>query len=245
MRPACAIGLLLWATAIAAGEPLYRLPWEDSRSFMIIQASDGRITTHITKATFHAVDIEMPVGVPVVAARAGVVEALEQGQGEHPEDEPSSYEGNFVRIRHGDGTAAIYAHLAPHSLAVKLGDAVGPGQLLGRSGASGDVVAPHLHFAVIRRQTNASGWPEDVSLPVTFFVGTPPVAFPPRAAVRVTAYYSGPARAPRAPSEWQPLVPWRAVVLAPWEEIRAWCLLAAWIAAGIAGVAWFWKFSRE
>ena len=156
MRPACAIGLLFWATAIAAGEPLYRLPWEDSRSFMIIQASDGRITTHITKATFHAVDIEMPVGVPVVAARAGVVEALEQGQGEHPEDEPSSYEGNFVRIRHGDGTAAIYAHLAPHGLAVKLGDPVQTGQLLGRSGASGDVLAPHLHFAVIRRQTNAS-----------------------------------------------------------------------------------------
>ena len=135
--------------------------------------------------------------------------------------------------------------LSPKPSGLKSGDTVQTGQLLGRSGASGDVVAPHLHFAVIRRQTNASGWPEDVSLPVTFFVGTPPVAFPPRAAVRVTAYYSGPARAPRAPSEWQPLVPWRRVALAPWEEVRAWCLLAAWIAAGIAGMAWFWKFSRK
>jgi murein DD-endopeptidase MepM/ murein hydrolase activator NlpD len=245
MRPACGIGLLLWVTPIAAAEPLYRLPWNDARPFMIVQAPDGRITTHITKATFHAVDIEMPVGVPVVAARAGIVEALEEEHGKHPEEEPSSYEGNFLRIQHGDGTAAIYAHLAPHSLAVKVGETVQAGQLLGRSGASGDVVQPHLHFALVRRQTNASGWSEEISLPVTFFVGVPPVAFPPRAAVRVTADYSGPVRAPRAPSEWQPLVPWRPIVLAPWEEIRAWCLLAAWIAAGVAGFGWFWRFSRE
>jgi murein DD-endopeptidase MepM/ murein hydrolase activator NlpD len=235
--------LLLWAFA-ARGEVFYRLPWAEGLSFMFSQAGDGHITTHFTKATLHAVDVAMPVGVQVLAARAGFVEALEAEQGSSAEEEPASYEGNFVRLHHDDGTAAIYAHLAPHSLVVKLGDRVQAGQLLGRSGASGDVLAPHLHFAVLRRQKNASGWTEETSVPVTFYVGVPPVAFPPRSAVTVTANYSSPAQAPRAPSEWRPLVPWKPAALSLWDVVRAWCLLAAWLAAGIAGIAWFWKFSR-
>ena len=116
--------------------------------------------------------------------------------------------------------------------------------MLGRSGASGDVTAPHLHFAVLRRQNNASGWLEETSVPVTFYVGVPPVAFSPRAALTVTANYASPARTPRTPSEWQPLVRWQPVALGLWDELRAWCLLAGWLAAGIAGMAWFWRFSR-
>ena len=243
MRCAClAIGLL-WAAACHA-DALYRLPWPEGLSFMFTQAADGRITTHFTKATLHAVDIAMPVGVPVLAARSGIVEALEADHGASPEEEPASYEGNFVRVRHGDGTAAIYAHLAPHTVAVSAGQAVHAGQFLARSGASGDIAAPHLHFAVIRVQKNGAGWAEEISVPVRFYVGVPPVAFPPRSAVTVTANYSAPAQAPRAPSEWRPLVPWRPALLGPWEEMRAWCLLTAWLAAGVAGMAWFWKFSR-
>jgi murein DD-endopeptidase MepM/ murein hydrolase activator NlpD len=240
MRPACLV-LLLWALA-ADAEVLYRLPWPEGMSFMFTQVSDGRITSHFTLATLHAVDIAMPVGVPVLAARAGKIEALEA---ESPADDPASYEGNFVRVRHEDGTAAIYAHLAQRSLVVKIGDAVQVAQLLGYSGASGDVLEPNLHFAVVRPRKNAAGWAEDVSIPVLFYVGVPPTAFPPRSALTATANYSGPARAPRAPSEWQPLVPWQPTVLEPWEAARAWCLVAAWIAAGIAGMAWFWKFAAE
>ena len=39
-------------------------------------------------------------------------------------------------------------------------------------------------------------------------------------------------------------LPWKPATLNVWDEVRAWCLLAAWLAAGIAGMAWFWKFSR-
>lgn len=241
MRLACLAPLLVWAL-VAEAEVRYRLPWPEGMSFMFTQVSDGRITSHFTAATLHAVDIAMPVGIPVLAARAGTIEALEA---DSPTEEPTSYEGNFVRVRHEDGTAAIYAHLATRSLAVKIGDAVQAAQLLGFSGMSGDVVEPNLHFSVVRRRQNAAGWAEDVSIPVLFYVGDPPVAFPPRSALTATANYSGPAPAPRAPSEWQPLVPWRPTVLGPWEEVRAWCLVIAWIAAGIAGMAWFWKFSLE
>jgi murein DD-endopeptidase MepM/ murein hydrolase activator NlpD len=244
MRLLCLVISLLWALA-AAAEVLYRLPWPEGMSFMFTQVSDGRITSHFTKATLHAVDIAMPVGVPVLAARAGTVEALEGEQGSSPGEEPASYEGNFVRVHHDDGTAAIYAHLAPHSLAVRLGDAVQAGQVLGRSGATGDVLQPHLHFAVVRKQKNSSGWAEEVSVPVTFYIGVPAVVFPPRAALRVTANYSSAAQSPRTPSEYEPLVPWKPATLGPIEEAAAWCQLAAWLACGIAGLAWFWRFWKQ
>jgi murein DD-endopeptidase MepM/ murein hydrolase activator NlpD len=224
---------------------LYRLPWPEGLSFMFTQVSDGRITSHFTKAMLNAIDIAMPVGVPVLAARSGVVEALEVEHRSGLEDEPLTYEGNFVRLRHEDGTAAIYAHLAWHGIAVAIGEHVQAGQLLAYSGASGDVTQAHLHFAVTRTEKNASGWPEEISIPVQFYVGVPPVVFAPRAALSVTASYSGAAPAPRAPSDWQPLVPWRPAMLGPWAEAGAWALLAACFASGVAGMMWFWRFSRQ
>jgi murein DD-endopeptidase MepM/ murein hydrolase activator NlpD len=237
-----AIGLL-WAGSLNA-ETLYRLPWADGRSFMFTQAPGGRITSHFTKATLNAVDIAMPEGTPVVAAREGVVESMEMHQGASADEEPLTYEGNFVRVRHADGTAAIYAHLKYRGVVVAVGDAVTSGQLLGYSGATGDVEEPHLHFAVIRTQRNSAGWQEEVSVPVKFYVGVPPMPFSPRTAQRVTANYSGAAEAPRAPSEAR-LLPWKPRVLEPGEEVRAWATLALWLACAIAGFAWFWKFSRK
>jgi len=235
MRVAClAIGLL--CAGAAGAEELYRLPWPEGLSFMFTQAPGGRITSHFTKATLNAVDIAMPEGVPVVAARSGVVEAVETTQGAGPEEDPLTYEGNFVRVRHDDGTAAIYAHLRHQGVVVAVGDAVSPGQLLGYSGATGDVLEPQLHFAIMR---------EDASLPVTFYVGRPPLAFPPRAALRVTANYSGPAQWPRAPSEGDPLMAWKPHALEPDEEAVAWRVLALWLACGLVALACFWRFSRN
>jgi len=233
---------LLWA-AIAGAEVLYRLPWPEGLSYMFTQVPDGRITSHFTKARLNAVDIGMPAGVSVLSARAGVVEAVEAEQA--PDEEPATYEGNFVRVRHDDGTAAVYAHLQYHSVAVTPGESVRAGQMLARSGASGDAARPHLHFAVTRVEKNSAGWPEEISLPVTFYVGVPPVAFAPRAALTVKANYSSAADAPRTPRETAPMVPWKRTELRPEEEPRAWLQLALWFAAGLAGVAWFWGFARK
>lgn len=232
----------LLCAAPAGAEVLYRLPWPEGLSYMFTQVPDGRITSHFTKATLNAVDIAMPEGVSVLSARPGVVEAAEAEQG--PDQEPATYEGNFVRVRHDDGTAALYAHLQYRSVVVAPGETVRAGQVLGRSGASGDAPRPHLHFAVTRVQKNSSGWPEEISLPVTFYVGVPPIAFAPRAALTVKANYSGAAEPPRTPRETAPLVPWKRAELRPEEEPRAWLELALWLAAGLAGLAWFWRFSR-
>lgn len=232
MRAVClAIGFA-WA-ASAGGEVLYRLPWPEGLSFMFTQVSDGRITTHFTKATLYAVDIAMPVGVPVLAARAGIVESLEMRQGATPGEDPLTYEGNFVRVRHEDGTASVYAHLRHDSGAVVAGQRVESGQLLAYSGSTGDVLEPHLHFAVLRGEA---------SIPVMFYVGAPPIAFAPRAALSVRATYTGPAETPRTATEYAPLVPWTRPA---GGEAGAWRALALWIACGIAGLALFWMFSRR
>src|SRR5687767_13519649 len=212
MRVACiAIGLT-WAAA-AGAEVLYRLPWPEGSSFMFTQVHGGRITTHFTKATLHAVDIGMPEGTPVLAARMGIVEALQADHGASEDEGPLTYEGNFVRVRHGDGTAATYAHLKHQGVMVAVGDGIEAGQLLGVSGASGDVVEPHLHFVVTRVQVNSSGWREEVSIPVQFYVGAPTIAFAPRAALIAKADYSRSVDAPRAPSEGPSFVSWKRPAL--------------------------------
>ena len=44
---------------------------------------------------------------------------------------------------------ALYAHLQPGSIKVRVGDNVKPGQVIGLVGDSGNSIAPHLHFQVI------------------------------------------------------------------------------------------------
>jgi murein DD-endopeptidase MepM/ murein hydrolase activator NlpD len=135
----------------------------------------------------------------------------------------------------------VNTHLKYRGVAVALDDTVETGQLLGYSGASGDVEEPHLHFAAVRTVKNSAGWQEEISVPVKFYVGVPPVAFSPRAGLIVTANYSGNAEVPWAPSEAPLSRGWRPT-LEPGEESRAWSQLALWLAAGVAGLAWYWKF---
>jgi murein DD-endopeptidase MepM/ murein hydrolase activator NlpD len=238
-----AIGLA-WAATTAAEEVLYRLPWGEGGSFMFTQVPGGRITSHFTKGTLHAVDIAMPEGVPVLAARGGKVEALQAHHGASRDEEPLTYEGNFVRVRHADGTAATYAHLRHQGVAVAVGERIDAGGLVGYSGVTGDVIEPHLHFVVTREQRNSSGWTEEVSVPVKFYVGAPPIAFAPRAALIATANYSRPADAPRTPSEGGSLASVQRRTLQPGDETAAWMSLAFWLACGVAAMVWFWRFTR-
>jgi Peptidase family M23 len=53
--------------------------------------------------------------------------------------------GNHVIVETG-GTYALYAHLAPGSVAVTSGQRVGAGEVIGRVGHTGNSTAPHLHF---------------------------------------------------------------------------------------------------
>lgn len=56
--------------------------------------------------------------------------------------------GNAVIVAHTDGFESTYCHLQQGSVRVKLGDAVKPGQDLGRVGLSGNTEFAHLHFGL-------------------------------------------------------------------------------------------------
>ena len=60
----------------------------------------------------------------------------------------SSSAGEYIAIDHGNGIHTRYLHLKSGSRAVKLGDAVKKGQLLGYMGATGNVTGAHLHFDI-------------------------------------------------------------------------------------------------
>jgi len=93
---------------------------------------------------FHAgIDLPAAQGRPVTTAGFGrVVFAGYQAGGW----------GNFVVIEHRFGLRSLYAHLS--SFAVRRGQSVSAGQLLGRVGATGHAYGPHLHFELFLRGAN-------------------------------------------------------------------------------------------
>ena len=59
--------------------------------------------------------------------------------------------GGLVLIKHGDGMVTAYAH--NETLGVARGDAVKRGQVIAKSGATGSVDEPQLHFEIRRGRT--------------------------------------------------------------------------------------------
>jgi murein DD-endopeptidase MepM/ murein hydrolase activator NlpD len=122
---------------------VYSLP---VKGFPVSQGFHGKFS-HQGLANAYATDFSAPEGTPVYAARAGtvvkVVDSYARGGPDAPIDEV-----NVIRIEHEDHTVAEYAHLRPGGSAVKEGDAVAEGGLIGYSGNTGKSTGPHLHFAV-------------------------------------------------------------------------------------------------
>jgi murein DD-endopeptidase MepM/ murein hydrolase activator NlpD len=82
------------------------------------------------------VDISAAMGTPVHASADGIVARAEYSGGY----------GRMVVIDHGNGMHTWYAHLSKYE--VVPGQEIRRGEVLGYSGASGKVTAPHLHFEV-------------------------------------------------------------------------------------------------
>ena len=55
---------------------------------------------------------------------------------------------NYVIIEHSDGTMGNYYHLKQGGTAVRIGQKVAQGDLIGYSGNTGYTSGPHLHFSV-------------------------------------------------------------------------------------------------
>lgn len=177
--------------AAQSPDAIYRLPYRDGTTFRIGQSPGGPITTHSSPDSQFAVDIPMPEGTPVLAARDGTVIYTEANQVYGAQVPDMMGKANEVRIQHIDGTFAVYAHLAHGGVYVYAGQRVAAGQQIGLAGSTGYSSGPHLHFAVqaVRKTYDKI---ETVSLPFQFYVGNPPAAFNPQFGMLAKADYSAP-----------------------------------------------------
>jgi hypothetical protein len=134
--------------AAPKGDIVLLPPFEPSAEYFIGQGFQGE-STHLTPDSEFALDITMPIGSPIHAARGGIVMDVEEDFNRGGADrEKFADKAKHVRILHDDGTMGLYAHLDLASVSVRPGARVRAGQKIARSGNTGFSTGPHLHFAI-------------------------------------------------------------------------------------------------
>ena len=117
-------------------EPMFRsgFAWPATGRISGIYGSQ-RILNGEPKQPHYGVDIAAPVGTAIKAPADGVV-VLAEGD--------LYYTGGTVILDHGHGLSSAFLHLS--SVAVKAGDRLRQGDVLGALGATGRVTGPHLDW---------------------------------------------------------------------------------------------------
>jgi murein DD-endopeptidase MepM/ murein hydrolase activator NlpD len=87
-------------------------------------------------------DYPQPIGTPVTASLDGTV----------INTNPGADYGKTVELDHGDGYQTLYGHLS--EVLVSVGQKVIKGQVVGKSGDTGNVTGPHLHYEVRKGKNN-------------------------------------------------------------------------------------------
>lgn len=128
----------------------YLLPFPSGTRYLVSQGFGGGFS-HTDEQNYHAVDLGVAEGTPILAARDGLVIEVERDFFESGADRSRlAARANMVRVLHEDGTMAVYAHLAYESTLVSPGSVVLAGQRLGAAGATGFATGPHLHLVIQR-----------------------------------------------------------------------------------------------
>ena len=131
---------------------IYSLPYEEGKSFRVIQGYFSRFT-HKERA---ALDFNLKRGTNITAAREGVVVRVKQDETKGGLKSKYRSHGNNIIIQHADGSRAGYWHLQHNGALVNIGDTVKKGQVIALSGKTGYAWIPHLHFLVWR--SDAGQW---------------------------------------------------------------------------------------
>ena len=104
----------------------------------VVTSSYGfrRVYNGVPRSPHAGIDLRAPTGTPVMAPFAGKVILT----GDH------YYAGKSVYVDSGNGVISLFFHMS--EINVKEGDEVKKGQIVGKSGSSGRVTGPHLHYGL-------------------------------------------------------------------------------------------------
>ena len=115
-------------------------PFRETDNFKISSRYGDRIHPVTKTSKFHyGIDLTAKEGVPIITTAGGVVSNVGFFE--------NSY-GNLVEIDHGNGFITRYAQMSAY--AVKKGDKVKQGDIIGYVGKSGRATGPHLHYELIK-----------------------------------------------------------------------------------------------
>ncbi|MCY4045576.1 MAG: M23 family metallopeptidase [Cellvibrionales bacterium] len=129
----------------------YLFPVGSKQAYRITQSFKGRFS-HTREPNVYSVDIAMPIGAYISAARAGTVIWVKDDYAMGGAKAYFLDKANYIKVLHDDGTYAVYAHILQGTAEVKPGDTVIQGQKLARAGSSGYSTGPHLHFVIRQNQ---------------------------------------------------------------------------------------------
>lgn len=111
-------------------------PGTSSRQMPVSGRATSNFDAH-TRRGSAGYDIAAPAGTSILPAAEGVVEEVGTGR----------TGGNFIRVRHPDGTLTSYMHMENRPRFEK-GDRVTPSTVIGTVGTTGRSSGPHLHLEV-------------------------------------------------------------------------------------------------
>jgi murein DD-endopeptidase MepM/ murein hydrolase activator NlpD len=133
---------------------IYKLPFGDATGWTLNNGNwDDPVNGHgkgnpLAMQAF-AYDFDHAEGGKILAARGGTVHDLDESSstnGFDPENPCNPGVGNYLVIKHPDGSFGVYWHMKQNGVLVKVGDQVSQGQEIATSGNTGNSSGPHLHF---------------------------------------------------------------------------------------------------
>jgi murein DD-endopeptidase MepM/ murein hydrolase activator NlpD len=123
---------------------IYTLPFQNKKRVFLIQAYESSFSHKGERA----LDFKIKKGTKICAARAGIVSSMREDSEKGGLKPENLADGNYVSIKHHDGSVAYYWHLQKDGVMVNVGDTIKRGQWIGMSGNTGYSAFPHLHFEV-------------------------------------------------------------------------------------------------
>ena len=121
---------------------VYWLPYKKGNRYLFIQGANSGFS-HKGELSF---DFKMKKGSKICAARPGTVIATKSDSDKGGLKDEFLGDGNHIIIQHDDGSTAHYWHLQQNGVAVKMGERVEKGQIIGFSGNTGYTAFPTPSF---------------------------------------------------------------------------------------------------